>query len=58
MVAPPYTVSRAGGGATYDERTRIVYTKVRPVLKTADSSPRSQSSSAAYGCSTATTPVR
>jgi Alpha-L-arabinofuranosidase B, catalytic len=26
----------SGGGATYDERTRIVYTKVRPVLKTAD----------------------
>ena len=26
----------SGGGATYDERTRIVSTKVRPVLKTAD----------------------
>ena len=26
----------SGGGATYDERTRIVCTKVRPVLKTAD----------------------
>ena len=25
-----------GGGATYDDRTRVVYTKVRPVLKTAD----------------------
>jgi hypothetical protein len=25
-----------GAGATYDDRTRIVYTKVRPVLKIAD----------------------
>jgi hypothetical protein len=25
-----------GGGATYDDRTRIVYTNVRPVLKTGD----------------------
>jgi Alpha-L-arabinofuranosidase B, catalytic len=29
-------LATGGGGATYDDRTRIVYTKVCPVLKTAD----------------------
>jgi hypothetical protein len=29
-------LATGGGGATYDDQTRIVYTKVRPVLKTAD----------------------
>jgi hypothetical protein len=51
-------LATGGGGATYDDRTRVVYTKVRPVLKTADSSPQCQSRSWAYGYSTATTPDR
>jgi hypothetical protein len=29
-------LATGGSGATYDDQTRIVYTKVRPVLKTAD----------------------
>jgi hypothetical protein len=29
-------LATGGGGATYDDQTRIVHTKVRPVLKTAD----------------------
>jgi Alpha-L-arabinofuranosidase B, catalytic len=29
-------LATGGGSATYDDQTRIVYTKVRPVLKTAD----------------------
>ena len=35
-VPNPSSVLATGGGATYDDRTRVLYTKVRPVLKTAD----------------------
>jgi len=35
-VPNPSAVLTIGGGATYDDRTRVVYIKVRPVLKTAD----------------------
>jgi aspartate oxidase len=30
--APAVVLATGGGGATYDDQTRIDYTKVRPVL--------------------------
>ncbi|MFL6045867.1 MAG: hypothetical protein ACJ72M_12200 [Propionibacteriaceae bacterium] len=51
-------VHASGGGATYDDRTRIVYTKVRPVLKTAEFLAAISRVHGASVYSTATTPAR
>jgi hypothetical protein len=51
-------LATGGGRATYDDRTRVVYTKVRPVLKTADFLAATPVAFLAFGSSTATTQAR